>query len=194
MLLHSRGFRWLDTTKSAGESKIHVIIDPLDDMETLKQALIENLQREDMHPMDEARAYKRLHDAGHTHRQTGDMVAKDHTHIANRIALCKESEVIQAMVGQYKGGVEVDSGGDAAPKSLSEYHVRLVRKSGIEDLAEREKILVKAAEEDLTAPEALAVADANVAADTVSMTAINTTNCRLATGCFAARDPPSPPR
>jgi ParB family chromosome partitioning protein len=68
----------------AGFSTIPAMVRPLTDREALLIALIENLQRENLNPMDEARAYYRLAtDYGLGHEEIGQRVGKDRSTVSN---------------------------------------------------------------------------------------------------------------
>ena len=79
--------RW----RAAQRAQVHEVpvqIVDLTDAETLEVALIENLQRQDLTPVEEARGYRRLLDEfGHTQEQLGSAVGKSRTHIANTMRL-----------------------------------------------------------------------------------------------------------
>lgn len=58
------------------------------DIEALEVALIENIQRSDLKPLEEAQGYKRLIDEyGHTHEKIGTTVGKSRSHVANTLRL-----------------------------------------------------------------------------------------------------------
>jgi ParB family chromosome partitioning protein len=69
--------------------------------------LVENLHRADLHPLDEARAYKQLEDAGYTHLRIGNAVGKYSGHIGKRLALllltAEEQEALR------RGEISVDA-------------------------------------------------------------------------------------
>ena len=68
--------------------EVPVIIKTLDDRETLEIALIENLQREDLSPLEEADAYARLMDEfEHTQEELAKSVGKSRSHVANMMRL-----------------------------------------------------------------------------------------------------------
>ncbi|MEM7665386.1 MAG: ParB/RepB/Spo0J family partition protein [Pseudomonadota bacterium] len=75
--------RW----RAAQRARLHEIpalIRDLDDREVMALALIENLQREDLNPVEEARAYQRLaDDEGMTQAEIARMVEKSRSHVAN---------------------------------------------------------------------------------------------------------------
>lgn len=79
--------RW----RAAQRASIHtvpVIVRELDDRETLEIALIENVQRSDLNPLEEARAYKMLMDQyAYTQQQLADAIGKSRSHIANTLRL-----------------------------------------------------------------------------------------------------------
>jgi ParB family chromosome partitioning protein len=79
--------RW----RAAQRAQLHevpVIILELSDIEALQIALIENLQREDLNPVDEARGYQRLlEDFGHTQEELSKALGKSRPHIANMVRL-----------------------------------------------------------------------------------------------------------
>jgi ParB family chromosome partitioning protein len=75
--------RW----RAAQKAQIHeipAIIRDIDDREAIAIALIENIQREDLSPVEEARAYQRLaEDDGLTQAEIAEMVDKSRSHVAN---------------------------------------------------------------------------------------------------------------
>jgi ParB family chromosome partitioning protein len=80
------GERRFIAAREAGFSTIPAIIRPLTDRESLLIALIENIQRENLNPMDEARAYYRLAtEYGLQHDEIGERVGKDRSTISNII-------------------------------------------------------------------------------------------------------------
>lgn len=83
----------------AGLTKVPVVIRDLNDEETLALALIENLIREDIGPMETARAFRRLmDDFGWTQEEMGQRVGKSRPTIANSLRLLDLPEPIQASV------------------------------------------------------------------------------------------------
>jgi ParB family chromosome partitioning protein len=82
------GERRLRAAKLAGLEKVPVVIKPLSDREMMEIALIENLQREDLNPLEEAEAYKNLMDEfGYTQAQLADRIGKSRSAIANTLRL-----------------------------------------------------------------------------------------------------------
>ncbi len=79
--------RWR-ASRMAGLEKIPVVIKDLSDDETMQLALIENLQREDLNPVEEALGYKKLMDTlGLTQEQAAAKVGKSRPAVANALRL-----------------------------------------------------------------------------------------------------------
>jgi len=88
--------RWR-AAKMAGLSHIPAVIRDATDAETLELALVENLLREDLNPMEEAEAYQRLlTEFAWTQEELGQRVGKDRSSVANCLRLLKLPELIQA--------------------------------------------------------------------------------------------------
>ena len=80
------GERRLRAATKLGWKEIPAIIKEIDDKATLTLALIENLQRADLNPIEEAEGYYRLsHDFGLTQQQIAETVGKDRTTVANML-------------------------------------------------------------------------------------------------------------
>ena len=79
--------RW----RAAQRAQVHEVpvhVTDLSDSETLEVALIENLQRQDLSPVEEARGYQRLlEEFGHTQERVGEIVGKSRAHVANTLRL-----------------------------------------------------------------------------------------------------------
>ena len=92
--------RWR-AAREAGLDEVPVIVIEADDRKAMELGLIENLQREDLNPMEEARAYKRLmEEFGLTQEEIAGRVSKSRPVIANALRLLKLDERVQAMVEQ----------------------------------------------------------------------------------------------
>jgi len=91
--------RWR-AAQRAGLLKVPVVVRdvPIDsDRQLLQLALIENIQRENLNPVDEAAAYQRLADEfGLTHDQIATAVGKDRSSVANYVRLLKLAEEVRA--------------------------------------------------------------------------------------------------
>ena len=90
--------RWR-AAKTAGLKEVPVIIKEFSDQETVEISLIENIQREDLNPVEEAQAYKRLIDEFQLKQdEIADRVAKSRTAVTNSLRLLKLDPRVQDMV------------------------------------------------------------------------------------------------
>jgi ParB family transcriptional regulator, chromosome partitioning protein len=95
------GERRLRAAQLAGLERIPAIIRDVDDREMMELALIENVQREDLNPIDEAKAYKALvSTVGLTHDQLSDRVGKQRSSISNSLRLLGLPPEVQDMVSR----------------------------------------------------------------------------------------------
>ena len=95
LLAGERRFR---AAKLAGLTNIPAIIKELTDDEMIKQAIIENLQREDLNPIEEAQSYQYLIDKGLTHKEIALTMGKSRPYITNSIRLLNlPSNIIEAV-------------------------------------------------------------------------------------------------
>ncbi len=79
--------RWR-AAQRAGLHELPVLVRDLSDRDTLEVALLENVQREDLSPLEEAEGYQRLIDEfGHTQQELADTIGKSRSHIANLLRL-----------------------------------------------------------------------------------------------------------
>jgi ParB family chromosome partitioning protein len=98
--------RWR-AAQRAGLRELPIIIRELDDAETLEIAILENVQREDLNPVEEAGGYKALIDRfGRTQEAVAQVVGKSRSHIANTLRLLTLPETVQSMIvdGQLSAG------------------------------------------------------------------------------------------
>lgn len=90
--------RWR-AAKLAGIKEIPVIIKKLTEQEIMEISLIENIQREDLNPIEEALAYKRLLTEFHLKQdEVAERVSKSRTAVTNAMRLLKLNEKVQQMV------------------------------------------------------------------------------------------------
>ena len=90
------GERRLRAAKAAGLAKIPALVREMGDGEVSEIALIENLQREDLSVMEEARAYQRLiKEFGLTQEELSSRLSRSRSHIANTMRLLNFPEEIQ---------------------------------------------------------------------------------------------------
>ncbi len=93
------GERRLQAAKSIGLDRIPAVVKDVVDSEALEIALIENIQREDLNPMEEADAYQRLiREFNLTQENLAKEVGKDRTSVANTLRLLKLPIKIQEQV------------------------------------------------------------------------------------------------
>lgn len=94
--------RW----RAAQRAQLHripAIVRDFDEAETLEIALVENIQREDLNPIEEAEAYRKLiADFNHSQEALGRIVGKSRSHIANLIRLLDLPDSVQQQVVEQK--------------------------------------------------------------------------------------------
>ena len=97
------GERRYQASKHAGLEELPVIIKDVNDEEMLALALIENLQRSDLNPVEEAKGYRQLIDAsGMTQEALSKAVSKSRSAITNSLRLLDLPEVVQQMIFEGK--------------------------------------------------------------------------------------------
>ncbi len=93
------GERRFRASKMAGLTKIPVIVKNLTDKEALEVAIIENLQREDLNPLEEAEAYKRLIKEFHYKQEDlSRVIGKSRSYLANMMRLLDLPEEIKTLL------------------------------------------------------------------------------------------------
>jgi ParB family chromosome partitioning protein len=93
------GERRLRAAMDLGWTTISAVVKDLDDRELLALALIENLQRTDLNPIEEAEGYDRLlKEFGHTQTTVGTMVGKDRSTVANMLRILQLPATVRQMV------------------------------------------------------------------------------------------------
>lgn len=92
------GERRFRASQMAGLKEVPVLIKDIGEREALEIALIENLQREDLNPVEEAEGYKRLQDMGMTQEGVAQAVGKARVTVTNALRLLQlPPEVLRAM-------------------------------------------------------------------------------------------------
>ncbi|MCT2539611.1 ParB/RepB/Spo0J family partition protein [Sedimentimonas flavescens] len=90
--------RW----RAAQMAQVHelpVVVRELDDTEVLEVAIIENIQRADLNPLEEALGYRQLMDRfGHTQEKVAEALSKSRSHIANLLRLLQLPDEVQGML------------------------------------------------------------------------------------------------
>jgi ParB family transcriptional regulator, chromosome partitioning protein len=89
------GERRFRAAQLAGLDEVPVIVKEFSDQETLEIALIENLQREDLNPLEEARGYKNLLEFGITQDEAAQAVGKARSTVTNSLRLLSLSQNAQ---------------------------------------------------------------------------------------------------
>ena len=90
--------RWL-ASKAAGKSTVPAIVRPVSNEQAMEINIVENLQREDLNPMEEAHAYSRLsREFGLTQEEMARRIGKDRSSISNVMRLLKLPVQIQEMI------------------------------------------------------------------------------------------------
>ncbi|MBI3089610.1 MAG: ParB/RepB/Spo0J family partition protein [Candidatus Tectomicrobia bacterium] len=93
------GERRLLAAERAGLTAVPAIVRPADDHEALELALIENLQREDLNPMDEARAYRILMEQFQlTQEEVAERLSKDRSSVTNMLRLLRLPDEVRGYV------------------------------------------------------------------------------------------------
>jgi ParB family chromosome partitioning protein len=93
------GERRFLAAKKAGRETIPAVVRAASRREMLEFALVENVQREDLNPIDEAQAYHRMSlEFDFTHEQMAERVGKDRTTITNTLRLLNLSDPVQELI------------------------------------------------------------------------------------------------
>jgi ParB family chromosome partitioning protein len=128
--------RWR-ASQRAGLLKVPVVVRDIPDERLLAAALIENIQREDLNPIEEAVAYRRLADEfGLTQEQIAESVGKDRSSVANYVRLLKLPAAVRDQI---------------ASGALSMGHARAVL--GLPDEAAQTRVALEIAEKGLSVRE-----------------------------------------
>ena len=94
--------RWR-AAKLAGLTEVPVVVRDVEDDHLLEITLVENLQREDLNPIETAQAFHRLVDELHlSHEEIGRRTGKDRTTITNLLRLLRLAPDIQDLVAEYR--------------------------------------------------------------------------------------------
>ncbi|TPW27273.1 ParB/RepB/Spo0J family partition protein [Pararhizobium mangrovi] len=135
--------RWR-AAQLAGIATLPVLVRDVDDRAALEIAIVENVQRADLNPMEEAHGYEQLiAEHGYTQHDLGDIIGKSRSHVANSLRLLKLPEPVRDLVshGALSAGHARAIASTADPSSLAR---RIV--SGGLSVREAEKIAQREAE------------------------------------------------
>jgi ParB family chromosome partitioning protein len=93
------GERRVRAARLAGLEKIPAVVRDVDDLEMLRDAIIENLQREDLNPIEEAAALKRLvSELGVTHEELAERVGRSRAAVTNALRLLNLAQGVQTRI------------------------------------------------------------------------------------------------
>jgi ParB family transcriptional regulator, chromosome partitioning protein len=159
--------RWR-AARLAGFTEVPVIVQDIADPQMLELALIENIQREDLNPIETAHAYDRLgRELGLSQEEIGRRTGKDRTSITNMIRLLRLPDEVQLLLAEHR----LSTGHARAILALdsAEEQIRLAEKASAQGLSVRQvETLVQEATSDQPKrggrPKREASQDPNVAA------------------------------
>ncbi len=98
--------RWR-AARIAGLTEVPIIVRDVSDRAALEMAIVENVQRSDLNPIEEANGYQLLVEQhGYTQASLADVIGKSRSHVANTLRLLRLHEVIRDMLesGQLSAG------------------------------------------------------------------------------------------
>ncbi len=94
--------RWR-AAQRAGLKSVPVIVRDVDDRQVLEIALVENIQREELNPIEEAGAYRRLvSELGYSQEQVAERVGKDRSTVANLLRLLRLPRRVRQLIEEQK--------------------------------------------------------------------------------------------
>jgi ParB family chromosome partitioning protein len=123
--------RWL-ASQRAGKSTVPAIVRHVSNEQAMEMTIIENLQREDLNPLEQARAFERLgREFGLTHEQIAQRTGKDRSSISNFLRLLKLPGDVQSLVeqGQLSFGHAKALMGLDSPETIQSFARRAVNLS-----------------------------------------------------------------
>lgn len=130
------GERRYQASKIAGLEKVPVIIKDVDDQKMLELALIENLQRSDLNPIEEAKGYKQLIKAsGMTQEALSKAVSKSRSAITNSLRLLDLPDTVQQLM--YDGKLTAGHARAILAVPFEEARIKLAEKVVAEGLSVR---------------------------------------------------------
>jgi ParB family chromosome partitioning protein len=154
--------RWR-AAKIAGLSHVPVIVREVPDEKLLELALIENIQREELNPIEEAGAYKRLIETvGLTQEVLAKRVGRDRSYITNYLRLLRLPEDIQQLVQE--GKLSTGHARTLLAVTGEDLQRRLARRIINEQLSVRQVEKLVKQKETAQVPKAVAAVDPNVRA------------------------------
>lgn len=131
------GERRYRACKRLGLETIRAKIRELGDKQVLEIQIVENLQREDLNSIDEAKAFKRMvDDLGYTHEKIAERIGKSREYVTNKLRLLKLPSEIQDEIRKGKKG------------NIKESHARLLL--SVNELDKQKQLAEKVIDERLT--------------------------------------------
>ena len=144
------GERRYRASKLAGLDKVPAIVRPFTDEQMAEISLLENIQRENLNPIEEALAYKQLLEKSHmTHENLSTKVGKSRSYITNVIGLLRLPSEVQELVS--KGKISMGHARALSKLESDEEIIRLANKideenitvRDVEDISSKEEKKVK---------------------------------------------------
>ncbi len=127
--------RWR-ASRMAGLTEVPVVIKELTDAQVAELALVENVQREDLNPLEEANGYKELSEKyGYTQEEISEIVGRSRSAVANALRLLALPEEIQDMV--MKGELSAGHAKAILTAADKDYQIELAKLVVKEDLSVR---------------------------------------------------------
>ena len=137
--------RWR-AAKMAGLSEVPVVVLEVAEPQMLELALIENIQREDLNPIETAHAYERLgRELGLSHEEIGRRTGKDRTSIANTVRLLKLPMEVQLLLAERR--LSMGHARAVLGLAIAEQQVEIAEKAAAQGLSVRQ---VEALVQELT--------------------------------------------
>ncbi len=128
--------RWR-ASKLAGLTEVPVVVQDVADRQMLELALIENLQREDLNPIETAQAYDRLaRELDLSQEEIGRRTGKDRTSIANMIRLLKLPKEVQLLLAEHR--LSMGHARAILPLTTAEDQIQLAEKAAAQGLSVRQ--------------------------------------------------------
>jgi ParB/RepB/Spo0J family partition protein len=136
------GHRRLAAMKVLGWTESEAIVEGISDDDSLIQAIVENLQRQDLVVLDEAKSYKLLRDRGYTIKQIAETVNKSQGQITNRLSILRLPPEVQELVSSIQsqhasttelGGLSADSASRISSAAGSSYEAAVLAEKVIKE-------------------------------------------------------------
>lgn len=121
--------RWR-AAQLAGFTEIPVIVRDVDDRTALELAIVENVQRSDLNPLEEALGYDQLiAEHGYTQNDLGEIIGKSRSHVANSLRLLKLPDPVREMLAE--GTLSAGHARALVPTSDPAYFARMIVSKGL---------------------------------------------------------------